>query len=174
MKKLASLSLDQLTSVFSENETLKEKLWERVSENEMYFIGEKLDILRDGLSDWNIGFYNNNSLNMGNHVDFINSAKELLRCYGMSQRCEKLLKQCEKLLSTESNLTCYHAEKLCDWMLEDEFQCCIDCIENAFYLCNEDFTFYVDSEVRDVDNFDDYYIKNDGSIIEVTQIGSIA
>jgi hypothetical protein len=54
-KFIEEMNNEELTQVFNANQKLQEQVLEDMIDSEMYWIGEKLDYVRDSLSDWSIG-----------------------------------------------------------------------------------------------------------------------
>ena len=72
-KYLKDLNNEELINVFHANQKLRDDIYDDMIETEMFYIGEQLDYLRDGLSDWNIGAYNRNYIEISDPSDFISA-----------------------------------------------------------------------------------------------------
>ena len=64
MKNLSELSTSELLNVIEDNETLSNRLYELIEQSAMDWVGEKLEVIRNSLKDWSIGFYNYNFLDV--------------------------------------------------------------------------------------------------------------
>lgn len=79
MKKINDLSEDELKIVWEKNSKLRDDVRRTCEDNDMYLIGEILDILSESLDNWSVGFYNNNYIKIkdGNYFIFkLNSVCE--------------------------------------------------------------------------------------------------
>ncbi|QIW88608.1 hypothetical protein P59_239 [Bacillus phage P59] len=54
-KFVEEMSQEELVKVFNANEKLQNEVLEDMIDSEMHWIGEKLDYVRDSLSDWSVG-----------------------------------------------------------------------------------------------------------------------
>lgn len=72
-KYLKNLTNDELKKVFHANQKLRDDVYDDMIETEMHYIGEQLDYLSDGLSDWSIGTYNRNYIKISDPSDFISA-----------------------------------------------------------------------------------------------------
>ena len=62
MRKFENLKFDEFKKVWDKNKKLREKVEECYIESEMHHISELLKPVKNGLADWNIGFYNKNDI----------------------------------------------------------------------------------------------------------------
>ena len=76
-KYLKDLNTDELTKVFHANKTLQNQIYDDMVDTEMSYISEQLDYLKDGISDWSIGVYNRNYINVSDADKFIESLDEV-------------------------------------------------------------------------------------------------
>lgn len=72
-KYLKDLNNEELIKVFHANQKLRDDIYDDMIENEMFYIGEQLDYLSDGLSHWSIGAYNHNYIKISDPSDFISA-----------------------------------------------------------------------------------------------------
>jgi hypothetical protein len=165
MKNLSELSTKQLLSVIEENQTLQDKLYQLIEDSAMYWVNEKLSCIRDSLKDWSIGFYQYNFIDIADYEMFVNSLVEYEDIFGLSDKCGKLLSQCLKLQG--SNLFEYFAEKLKELILDEEFNTETD----MDYNNKEMLEHYAETYS---DQFDDYFIEDDGNIVLQTIVGHVA
>lgn len=54
-KFIEEMNKEELTQVFNANEKLQEQVREDMTESEMYWIGDRLNYVREYLSDWSVG-----------------------------------------------------------------------------------------------------------------------
>lgn len=78
-KYLKDLNNEELTKVFHANKKLRDNIYADMVETEMDYIGEQLDYLRDGLSDWSIGTFNRNYISVSDPDKFIEALGEVER-----------------------------------------------------------------------------------------------
>ena len=131
MKKFKDLSIAELTQIVNRSEKLRDELDNYIQDCEMYWISERLACLKESLSDWSIGFYNQNYIRVRDYHTFLDCVIESKRRYGASDRMEKLISLCDKLRS--SNLFEYYAKKLKTMYLEDELQSICKYVEDCGY-----------------------------------------
>lgn len=75
-KYVKDMNKEELTKVFHANQKLRDDIYEDMVETEMHYIGEQLDYLKDGLSDWSIGANQRNYMYISNADDFIYALEE--------------------------------------------------------------------------------------------------
>lgn len=165
MKNLSELSTSELLNVIEENDSLSNRLYELIEQSSMYWVGEKLEIIRNSLKDWSIGFYNYNFLDVVDYEKFVDSLVEYKGIFGLSDKADKLLSHCLKL--RWSNLFDYYAERLKDLILDEEFNSETDINNND----KETMEYYTEIYA---DQFDDYLINDDGDIVQQTIVGHVA
>ena len=68
---IGDLNREELKRVFENNEKLRSDIVEDMLDTEMYYIGEQLRYFNHSLSDWSIGVYNRNYMNISDSVKFI-------------------------------------------------------------------------------------------------------
>lgn len=162
MKNLSELSTSELLNVIEDNETLSNRLYELIEQSAMDWVGEKLEVIRNSLKDWSIGFYNYNFLDVVDYEKFVDSLVEYKGIFGLSDKADKLLSHCLKL--RWSNLFEYYAERLKDLILDEEFNSETDIDYNNMEYYTEIYA----------DQFDDYLINDDGDIVQQTIVGHVA
>ena len=94
MKNLSELSTSELLNVIEDNETLSNRLYELIEQSAMGWVGEKLEVIRNSLKDWSIGFYNYNFLDVVDYEKFVDSLVEYKGIFGLSDKADKLLSHC--------------------------------------------------------------------------------
>ena len=78
IKHISELSIEELKKVFDKNEKLRYDVKNDMVKNEMFWIEEQMDYLRDSLSSWSIGQCNRNQhITVKNPSDFIYNLAEL-------------------------------------------------------------------------------------------------
>jgi len=60
------LNKDELTKVFEVNQKLQHDVMDDMQEEEIYWVGEQLDILKSTLQNWEIGVNQNNYIILKN------------------------------------------------------------------------------------------------------------
>ena len=131
MKKFKELTIEQLTEIVNRSKKLRDELDEYIQDCEMCWISEKLAVMKDSLSDWSIGFYNQNYIRVKDYGTFLDCVIDSEKRYGASDKMEKLISQCEKLRG--SNLFEYWAKKLKEVYFEDELQSICKYVEDCSY-----------------------------------------
>lgn len=131
MKRFNELTQEQLTQIVNRSKDLREELDSYIQDCEMCWLSEKLACIKSSLSDWSVGFYNQNYIRVKDYHDFLNYVKDSAKTYGASDRMEKLIRQCDKLRS--SNLFEYYAKKLKEVYFEDELQSICKYVEDCSY-----------------------------------------
>jgi hypothetical protein len=78
-KYIEEMSKEELTNVFNANSKLQNDVLEDMIDSEMHWIGEKLDYIRDSLSDWSIGTGQRNyiKVNTDRLTDFLHGLSEM-------------------------------------------------------------------------------------------------
>ena len=84
IKRISELNNDELRKVFQENEKLQDEVEEYMTDGEMHYISDNLNKFRKYLSDWNIGFYNQNYIQVkdGYESEFIQGVFDARNDYG--------------------------------------------------------------------------------------------
>ena len=128
---LKELSNEKLFEVVSKNETLRRSFDDYVWESELDYISEKLEVMRDSLSTWEIGLNNPNFIRVKDYRLFVYCARECEKTYGLSDKCSAILAHCEKLIDT--NLFEYHAKIFSKLWFNEEIQDGVKWCEDLSY-----------------------------------------
>lgn len=131
MKRFSEMNLQEFRQIVDSSKELREKLDSRIQDSELDYLTDKLACVKSSLSNWSVGFYNRNFINVSDYEDFLDGVKKCANFFGASEREEKMIARCEKLLGT--NLFEYYAKKLEEIFFEDELQPIIDFVEDASY-----------------------------------------
>ena len=83
MKILNNMSEKEIKMEIENNNDLREKLIDISIENDMYYIHEIMDTLKEGLNDYSIGFYNNNYIKVNDYLKLIDSCMNCQQNYGI-------------------------------------------------------------------------------------------
>ncbi len=145
MKKFSELTDEQLVSIVKNSKKMRDEFCEYIQDTEMSWIGDKLDCVRDSLSDYSIGYYDRNYINVRDYESFVDGVAQSSEWYGASDKLEKKLAQCQKLVGT--NLFEYHAEQLKELWLKEELQSMCDFVEDICCKISN----------GDIDSKDDYF-----------------
>lgn len=139
MKTINDFTFEQQKQLVFANKDLKDKFEYYLQECEMDYLSDKLQCVKNSLSDWCIEFWGHLSMDVKDYYSFCLGVEKSGESYGLSEKCEKLLSKCFKLHLAKSNLFEYYAEKLKGLFLEDEFKPTIDWVEKigmALYCGN--------------------------------------
>lgn len=131
MKTFSELTNEQLTQIVNRSKKMRDELEEYIQDTEMCWISEKLHVIKSSLSNWSVGFYNQNYLYVKDYADFLDCIKECSAMYGASDRMEKKIAQCEKLRG--SNLFGHVCQELRDIFMEDEINSVCKYVEDASF-----------------------------------------
>ena len=129
MKKFTEMNLQEIEQIVNRSKELRDQLESYIQECEMDFISDKLFPVKNSLSDWSIGFWDQNYINVKDYHDFVAGVRSSVKSFGCSDRLEKLLSQCEKLEGT--NLFFHQVRLLKTMWLEDEIQSICKYVEDA-------------------------------------------
>lgn len=130
MKTINDFTFEQQAQIVVKNDSLRDMFEQYLQECEMDYLSDKLDCIKNSLSDWCIEFYGRTYICVKDYYSFCLGVETSGKSYGLSDRLEKLLSKCFKLHLAKSNLFEYYAEKLADLFVEDEFKPTIDWVEN--------------------------------------------
>lgn len=169
-KYIEEMNKEELIKVFEANHKLQNDVYDDMVESEMHWIGEQLDYLRDGLSDWSIGAYNYNYIKIKDNDKFIAGLIKMdkeVPLFGDEEA--KQIYEVEKLRDEFYNKDC-DDEDYED--VEEEYEGAVqelaesvvkaftrrlnDCGEHKYQL-DYFFEFYADSRLEK----DMFYIEND-------------
>ena len=79
MKYINELTDNEKRALIENNSALANMVYDDMIENEMYFITEQLDYIRDGLRDYSIGAYNRNIIIVSDAVEFFARAGSITK-----------------------------------------------------------------------------------------------
>ena len=130
MKKFKDLSTEEFKSIVCGSKKLREKLYNRIVDSEMSFMGDRLDCIRDSLSDWSVGVCQRNYIKVRNNRDFVDGVKDSIRYFGCSDKLKKAVSHCKKL--AHSNLFDYSVSKMADAYFHEELESFTDYIFDCY------------------------------------------
>lgn len=133
MKKLNSLPYKEILHYVMQSKRLREKFDQHISEQEMSWLEEKLNLFwKYGRSaDWSIGAYNQNYFKVKDASAFLYSVEDSMAAFGYSLKLYNMAEQCKKLRDT--NLFAHQVEKLCNLYYEEELHPIVKQIEDCSY-----------------------------------------
>jgi len=154
---LKDLSMDELQKLIDENSKIEEMVRDRFEEDQMFWIGEYLQIFKKGLKNWSIGFYQRNYLQIGNVIDFILELDNFKNNYGLSEEMDSLLVEALKHYHNQDAENEDFESKLEDYttalidMLLDFFNECTDVkneylIDTAVMMFEEEQNIYIEDD----------------------------
>ena len=137
MKYINQLTDNEKRELIENNNALANMVYDDMLENEMHFISEQLDHIRDGLRDYSIGAYNYNYLTVGNSVKFLDGLEKLQECYctlpdKLTTEIKRVLDARERFYTMDYNNKNYD---LLDAWIDKKAQQFADCITNYFSSC---------------------------------------
>ncbi|HGM3195536.1 TPA: hypothetical protein ACKOIF_000912 [Clostridioides difficile] len=174
MKKIADLNKEELKIIWEKNSQLREDVRKACEDNDMYWIDEILCNLNKSLTDWSIGFYNNNYIKIGDNHKFLLELKSV--CEKYSFLSEEDLKSLEYAIALINKLHCMDFENKRFDMLENKINNMVKKLEEKVieefnkmtepldkeYLLENFIEFYVDANLDD----DNFYIDNEYVLYE--------
>lgn len=80
---LAAADVDTLKNILSINNKLAQDVEADFIECEMYYINEIMDEIRGACSDWSIGFYNHNYINIKDGGAFLDGLENIQKKFGL-------------------------------------------------------------------------------------------
>ena len=118
MKKFSEMDLKELEQVVNRSKTLRDKLERYIDDCEMGWCIDKLNCVKNSLSDWCVGAYNPSYIHVSDWYRFLDGVIKCSKIFGCSTRVEKKIAQVEKL--RYSNLFEYHCNILKEMWEEEE------------------------------------------------------
>jgi hypothetical protein len=134
MKKLTSLTNEQVLELVLASDKLKEKFESYIIDVEFDYLEEKIRCFPQGTIRYSYGVYNNDNylrIIENKEIDFLYGVEKSINDYGGTEKLTTLLKQCEKLRGT--NLFNYHIRKLCGMFFQEEIMDTIKHLEDLSY-----------------------------------------
>ncbi|MCC0678199.1 MULTISPECIES: hypothetical protein [unclassified Clostridioides] len=174
MKKIADLNKEELKIVWEKNSQLRDDVRKTCEENDMYWIGEILDCLNGVLTDWSVGFYNDNYIKIKDGHEFLYKLNSV--CKESSFLSKEDLKPLEYGITLIDKLYCMDSDNKRYDMLETKINNIVERIEEKVieefnkmteplgeeYLLENFIEFYVDAYLND----DEFYIDNEYVLYE--------
>lgn len=131
MKKFSEMNMKELEQVVNRSKELRDKLEKYIDFCEMDWCTDKLNCVKDSLSDWRVGAYCPSYIYVSDWYGFLDGVKECKRNFGSSTRIEKKIAQVEKL--RHSNLFEYHCRILKEMWEKEEIYSITKWIEECGY-----------------------------------------
>lgn len=169
MKKLFSeLTNEELVKVFNCNEKLRNSVYDDFIEGEMFWIGEQIDYIKNGLSDWHIGAYNHNYLKISDYRAFLDGVEKIEEDFGLLDDEGKYY--LEKAINVSD--AWYESEMYSDeyYELENEMKCSSNLVttniikrwEDSLHATEEVLQdYFVEFYSMERMDSEDYYIDTD-------------
>lgn len=166
MKYIHELTDNEKRELIENNEALANMVYDDMIENEMYFISEQLDHIRDGLRDYSVGPYNRNIIIVSDALKFLDGLEKLQQYYctlpdSMTTEINTVLAARDRFRSRDMSYN--NLYNLSVW-LDQKSQYFADCITDYFSACLEPshddminyfIEFYADERMNE-----SYYIKD--------------
>lgn len=173
MKKLYSLSREELMHHIMLSKRLSEKFENYITACEMDWIEQRLALFRKygNAADWSIGAYNRNYLRVKDADAFLYSVEDSIEEFGATSKLMKLAKQCNKLRG--SNLFEYQVEKLCNLYFEEELLSITEHIEGCCYdiYCKKETERLFDYLECFADHqIDDIYVNSNNELVRLDYV----
>lgn len=131
MKKFSELSFEEFEQIINRSKKLRDELNEYIMDCEMIWLSEKLDCVKDSLSDWCVGFYEQNYTKVKDWEGFFEGVKVSAFKFGCSERMTKKISHVGKLKMT--NLFEFECKALKAMWWLDEIYPTIKYVEDASY-----------------------------------------
>ena len=166
MKYIHELTDNEKRALIEENGALQIMVYDDMIDNEMDFITEQLNYIRDGLRDYEIGPYNRNIIIVSDALKFLDGLETLQKNYctlpdDMNDEIKRVLEARERFYLMDYNNKNY--DDLDAW-IDKKAQYFADCITDYFSRCLEPtrddminyfIEFYADERMDD-----SFYIDN--------------
>jgi hypothetical protein len=177
MKYINELTDNEKRALIENNDALANMVYDDMIENEMHFISEQLDHIRDGLRDYSIGAYNRNIIIVSDAIKFLDGLEQLQKIYCTLP--DELTPEISRVLAARDRfyLMSYNNKNydLLDAWIDKKSQYFADCITNYFSACldptrddmiNYFIEFYADERMDER-----YYINDAGKLCQtITKI----
>ena len=172
MKKLTSLSYDEILNFVLGSKKLREKFDIYVYDCEIDYVYEKLECFGKCI-DYRLGVYNRNYFVVieGMEEEFLYSVEKSIRSFCSSTKLRVLVQKCNKLINT--NLFKYKVHELCELYFKEELLPIIRDIENAsFAIYNKIVTPFLLDYIEGFSDFylDDIYINSENKLVKMEYI----
>ena len=177
MKYIHQLTENEKRALIENNSALANMVYDDMIENEMHFISEQLDVIRNSLKNYSIGAYNRNIIIVSDASEFLHGLQRLQECYctlpdELTPEINRVLAARDRLLYNDMNYDNYYM--LSDW-LDKKAQYFADCITDYFSACLDPtradmieyfIEFYADERMNE-----NYYINDAGELCQtITKI----
>ena len=173
MKYIHQLTDNEKRELIENNNTLSNMVYDDMIENEMFFISEQLEHIKNGLKNWSIGAYNRNIIIVSDALKFLDGLETLQKNYctlpdDMQPEIDRVLLARDRYLYNDMSYDNYYM--LSDW-LDQKAQYFADCITDYFSSCldpsrddmiNYFIDFYADERI------DESYYLQDGILYQTT------
>lgn len=157
---LKDLSVSQLDWLLKNNNDFSNMVEKDYIESVMFWIGEEMDTFKDTLSNWEIGFYNQNFIRIKDDLGFIYAYEVFSKWYGVSDETQKLLDEALQVAkayeNTEEENTIEKVEEYAEKLRIELLNYFNGCTEIEDDYLKEQLSIMLDNE-----QFEDYYILGD-------------
>jgi len=157
---LKDLSVSQLDWLLKNNNDFSNMVEEDYIESVMFWIGEEMNTFKDTLSNWEIGFYNQNFIRIKDDLGFIYAYEVFSKWYGVSDETQKLLDEALQVAkayeNTEEENTIGKVEEYAEKLRIELLNYFNGCTEIEDDYLKEQLSIMLDNE-----QFEDYYILGD-------------
>ena len=166
MKYINELTDNEKRELIENNGALANMVYDDMIENEMYFISEQLNHIRDGLRDYSIGAYNRNIIIVSDALKFLDGLEQLQKCYctlpdAMQPEIDRVLAARDRFYTMSYNNKNYD---ILDTWIDEKSQYFADCITDYFSRClepsHDDMINYFIEFYADERMDDSFYIDN--------------
>ena len=167
---LKDLEVSQLDWLLKNNREFNNMVEEDYIESVMFWIGEQMNTFKDTLSDWEIGFYNQNFIKIKDSLGFIYAYEDFAKWYGVSDETQKLLDEALDFINNNdidfeiSTMEELNAREELQEKAEDYAKKLRIELLNYFNGCTEIEDDYLKEQLSimlDNEQFEDYYILDD-------------
>ena len=139
MKYIYQLTDDEKRELIENNNALANMVYDDMIDNELDFITEQLDYIRDGLQNYEIGPYNGNFIIVSDALNFLDGLEKLQQYYctlpdNMTTEINTVLLARDRFRSIDMSYN--NLYNLSVW-LDQKAQYFADCITDYFSSCLE-------------------------------------
>ena len=154
---LKDLSVSQLDWLLRNNNDFNDVVTEDYIESVMSWIGEEMNTFKDTLSNWEIGFYNQNFIRIKDDLGFIYAYEDFSKWYGVSDETQELLDEALQVAkayeNTEEENTIEKVEEYAEKLRIELLNYFNGCTEIKHEYLKEQLSIMLDNE-----QFEGYYI----------------
>ena len=160
MEKVSNFTPDKFERLLNDNTGFYMKVLEAYQENVIDWLGEEIEIFKDSLSMWSIGFNQYNYLKIKDHRQFIYDCEKFKNWFGMNEENEKLVNDVIEWVENDKNEMMKHYDDILEQKAETLKEMMLNHFNDTTTTKDEYLVSHCDC-MNDNQEFDGMYIKND-------------